>query len=132
LGRRVLAAAEPEPALMLARRRQVLLTIEQAMLSLLLASGAALMWQRGWGVGQARWLGVKLGLVVFLIVPLEAMHAYVGQVWIRRGLQQTAAPPFSKDLRRGLAMDEMIRTLEVVLLGLAIPLILWLSIQKPF
>jgi hypothetical protein len=129
---RVLAAGEATASLALARKRQLVLGLEHVCLLLLLGSGAALMWQRGWGLGQARWLGVKLGLVVFLLVPLEGIHAYVGHVWIRRGLRQTATLPYSKDLRRGLGMDEMIRTLSLLLLGLAVPLMIWLSVVKPF
>ena len=100
--------------------------------AVLLAAGLLLMQHRGWGLGHARWLGVKVGLVAFLFLPLQAMHAYVCHAWIARGLRQTAAPPFSKDLVRGLGMEEMIRTLEVVLLGVAIPLLVWLSVAKPF
>lgn len=86
----------------------------------------------GWGVGHARWLGVKLGLVAFLVAPLEAFHAYASHVWIARGLRQTAAPPFSKDLLRGVGMEEMVRTLGIPLLGIGVPLLLWLSLAKPF
>ena len=60
------------------------------------------------------------------------MHAWVCHVWIARGLRQTAAPPFSKDLARGIGMDDMIRALAAPLLGVAVPLIVWLSAKKPF
>jgi hypothetical protein len=109
-----------------------LVAAEHAFLALALASGLALMAGRGWGLGRARWLGLKLGLVVFLLVPLEAMHAYVCHVWIRRGLRETAAPPFSKDLARGIGMEDMLRALAIPLLGLAVPLLVWLSFVKPF
>jgi hypothetical protein len=87
---------------------------------------------RGWGLGQARWLALKLGLVAFLLVPLEAMHAYICHVWIERGLQETGSPPFSKDLERGIGMDDMLRALAVPLLLLALPLLVWLSLGKPW
>jgi hypothetical protein len=87
---------------------------------------------RGWGLGQARWLGLKLGLVAFLLVPLEAMHAYICHGWIARGLRETDAPPFSKDLERGIGMDDMLRALAVPLLLLALPLLVWLSVKKPW
>jgi hypothetical protein len=67
-----------------------------------------------------------------LVLPLEAMHAWVCHVWIDRGLRQTPAPPFSKDLARGIGMDDMIRALAAPLLGVAIPLIVWLSVSRPF
>lgn len=86
---------------------------------------------RGWGLSHARWLGVKVGLVAFLFVPLQVMHAYVCHVWIARGLGQTSAPPYAKDLVRGLGMEEMIRTLEAVLFGAAVPLVIWLSVCRP-
>lgn len=97
-----------------------------------LASGFALMHEKGFRVGYPLWLSLKLGLTVFLVLPLEAMHAYVGHVWIARGLRQTASPPFSKDLARGVGIDDMIRTLALLLLGVAIPLMVWLSLAKPF
>jgi len=81
---------------------------------------------------RAAWLHLKLGLVAFLVVPLEGMHAYVCHVWIARGLRSTAAPPFAKDLARGLGMQEMIHALEVPLLGTGVPLLTWLSLAKPF
>lgn len=86
---------------------------------------------RGWGLAHARWLGLKLGLVAFLVVPLEAMHACVAHLWISRGLRETGAPPFSKDLVRGIGMDEMLRTLAALLLGAGVPLLIWLSVAKP-
>ena len=109
-----------------------LVAAEHLFLALALATGLALMASRGWGLGRARWLGLKLGLVVFLLVPLEAMHAYVCHVWIGRGLRETASPPFSKDLARGIGMEDMLRALAIPLLGLAVPLLVWLSVFKPF
>jgi hypothetical protein len=128
------ARAGGDPGRELSARRRVwpLLAVEHAGLALALLAGLALLETRGWGPGRARWLGLKLGLTLFLVVPLEAMHAWVCHVWIARGLRQTAAPPFAKDLARGIGMDEMIRALAAPLLGLAIPLIVWLSVRKPF
>lgn len=106
---------------------------EHACLAVALAAGLALMAGRGWGVGRARWLGLKLGLVAFLLVPLEAMHAYVSHAWIGPGLARTgAAPPFAKDLARGIGMEDMLRALAIPLLGIAVPLLVWLSLVKPF
>ena len=84
------------------------------------------------GVGQRRWLDLKLGVVAFLVVPLEAMHAWVNHGWIARGLRETAAPPFSRDLERGIGMDDMVRTLSALLLGAAVPFLVWLSVKEPF
>ena len=122
----------PAAELAARRRLQPLLRLEHASLLLLLVSGLLLMRQRGWGLGHARWLLAKLGLVAFLVVPLEAFHAWIAHVWIARGLRQTPAPPFSKHLARGLAVQEMIATLAVPLLGMALPLLLWLSLARPF
>lgn len=123
-----------DPTRELAARRRVrpLLVVEHAGLTLALLAGVALLEARGWGPGRARWLGLKLGLTVFLVLPLEAMHAWVCHVWIARGLRQTATPPFSKDLMRGVGMDDMIRALAAPLLGVGIPLIVWLSVKHPF
>jgi hypothetical protein len=122
------------PAIELAVRHRLakVTWLEHSAFALTLATGALLMRLHGWGLGHARWLALKLGLVVFLVLPLEAMHAYVCHVWVARGLRQTAAAPYAKDLERGLGVEEMIRALAIPLLGLGIPLILWLSTRKPF
>ena len=131
---RLLAARRCGEARELAARLSLrrLLAAEHALLAVALATGLALMMGRGWAPRHARWFGLKLGLVVFLLIPLEAMHAYVTHVWIARGLRETAAPPFSKDLARGIGMEDMLRALAIPLLALAIPLLVWLSIFKPF
>jgi hypothetical protein len=131
---RLLAARHRGPDDELAARRSLrrLLEAEHALLLLALATGLALMIGRGWAPRYARWFGLKLGLVVFLLIPLEAMHAYVTHVWIARGLRETAAAPFSKDLARGIGMEDMLRALAIPLLGIAVPLLVWLSVFKPF
>ena len=101
-------------------------------LALALGAGLALMGLRGWGPGRARWFGLKLGLVAFLLVPLEAMHVYIWHGCVGPGLRDTAAPPFAKDLARGIGMEDMLRALAIPLLALALPLLLWLSRAKPF
>ena len=124
-------AAETPQGLAVRRRLQPWLAAEHVGLALALASGYALTRLLGWGLGHARWFGVKLGLVAFLVVPLEGMHAYICHVWIARGLLQTREPPFSKDLLRGIGMEEMVRTLELPLLGIGVPLLVWLSVAQP-
>jgi hypothetical protein len=104
---------------------------EHVCLCVALASGLAVLGMRGWGPGRARWLGLKLGLVAFLLVPLEAMHVYIWHGWVGPGLRQTAAPPFAKELERGIGMEDMLRALGIPLLGLAIPLLVYLSLVKP-
>ena len=129
---RARAGGHPGRELSARRRIRPWLAVEHAGLALALLAGLALLETRGWGPGRARWLGLKLGLTLFLVVPLEAMHAWVCHVWIARGLRQTAAPPFSKDLARGIGMDDMIRVLAAPLLGIGVPLIVWLSVKHPF
>jgi hypothetical protein len=114
------------------RRLQPLVTVEHGAFVLALAAGFALLAVRHWGLGQARWLAVKIGLTAFLLLPLEAMHAWICHGWIARGLGQTAAPPFSKDLARGVGMEDMLRALALPLLGLAVPILFWLSLRKPW
>src|SRR5207247_586517 len=75
------------------------------------------------------------------LAHLGALAAWVGPALVAqvalwraraRGLRQTAAPPFSKDLARGIGMDDMIRALAAPLLGIGVPLIVWLSVKHPF
>jgi hypothetical protein len=125
-------AGVPGEELSARRRLQPALVAEHAALGLLILSGFALLRHHGWGLGHARWLALKMGLVAFLVVPLETIHAVVCHRWMARGLRQTQAPPFSKDLERAIGMDDMVRVLAVPLLGLGLPLILWLSMFRPF
>jgi hypothetical protein len=120
-------SGRPEDELRARRRIRGLVTLEHAALAAALGSGLILLDVLGLALGRYRWLDLKLGLVAFLLLPLEGMHA-----WIARGLRQTAAPPFSRDLARGIGMDDMVRTLSAVLLGAALPLLVWLSVREPF
>ena len=109
-----------------------MIAAEHVALAAALLSGWLLMDALGLAVGQRRWLDVKLGLVAFLVLPLEGMHAWVTHGWIARGLRQTPAPPFARVLERGIGMDDMVRTLSALLLGIAVPLLVWLSVAEPF
>ena len=108
------------------------LWVEQAAFVVSLLSGLLLMQSYGWGETHARWLGVKLGLVVFLLVPLEGMHAWIAHAWIAPGLRRSRDNAFAKELARGLGVEDMLRTLELVLLTPGVPLLVWLSVSKPF
>lgn len=116
------------------RRSSGVLAVEHAALAAAIAAGLALMSLHGWRLGYPRWLSIKVGLVAFLIVPLEGMHAWVNHVWLARALHEPAAPgaPLPRALDRGLGMDDMVRTLAALLLGLAVPFIVWLSTARPF
>jgi hypothetical protein len=116
----------------LRRRLAGVIAAEHLALTVLLLSGLALAAGRGWTFGHPRWFGVKLGLVLFLLVPIEGMHAYVAHFWIARGIARTRGGDLHKDLSRGLGMEEMLRTLSIPLLGVAVPLIVWLSLSRPF
>lgn len=118
----------------LARHRAAMrpLLVEQAAFALLLLSGLLLMQSYGWSPTRARWLGVKLGLVVFLLVPLQGMHGWIAHAWIAPGLRGSSGGAFAKTLVRGLGIEEMIRTLELVLMAPAVALLVWLSVRKPF
>jgi len=107
--------------------------VEHAALAVLLASGFLLMSRLGWGPGHPRWLGVKLGLVAFVIVPLEAMHAWVNHVWIPRALREALPGQVTRPLERWIGMDDMVRALALLLVvGAVLPLIGWLSWARPF
>ena len=120
------------PRLAARRRVQPVVLVEHLAFLLGLGAGVALLLHRHWGLGHARWLAVKIGLTLFLLVPLEAMHAWIAHGWIARGLRQTSAPPFSKDLVRGIGMDDMLRALAAPLLAASVPLLAWLSLRKPW
>lgn len=126
------ARARGEAGLEARRGLQPLATARHLMLGLALATGFWLMQNLQLGPARARWLALKLGLVAFLVVPMEAMHAFIAHGWTARGLRRTPAPPFDRELERGLGVEEMLRTLAVPLFGLGLPLVLWLSFRKPF
>jgi hypothetical protein len=126
------ASGDPGHELRARQRLQPRLAAEHAAFVLLLVTGILLMREHGWALTRARWLTLKLGLVAFLVVPFEAMHAFVVHGFIARGLRKTPQPPLARDLVRGIGVEEMLRTLAIPLLGLGVPLILWLSLAQPF
>jgi nitric oxide reductase large subunit len=130
----LIAARRGDEARQLAVRRRVLPVVLAEHLAFVigLAAGVLLLLHRHWGLGHARGLAVKIGLTLFLLVPLEAMHAWIAHGWIARGLRQTPAPPLSKDLVRGIGMDDMLRALAAPLLAASVPLLVWLSLRKPW
>jgi hypothetical protein len=125
-------SGRPEDELAARRRVRAVVVLEHAALAVALVSGLLLMNVYGLPLGRHRWLDLKLGLVAFLLLPLEGMHAWVNHVWIARGLRQAQALAFPRDLARGIALDDMVRTLSAVLLGAALPLLVWLSVREPF
>jgi hypothetical protein len=124
--------AGPEAELRARRSWHVLRHAETALLALGFASGLVLMNAHGWRLGYPRWLSTKLGLVAFLLVPLEGFRVYITLFWLGPGLRATEAPPFSKELERARSMEEMLGALSLPLLLIALPLILWLSWTRPF
>ena len=126
------ASGDAQRELRARRRLQPLLVLEHVAFLLLLITGVLLMREHGWGLTRARWLTLKLGLVAFLVVPLEGMHAFIAHGFIARGLRQTSNPPLAKDLARGLGVEEMLRALAIPLFGIGLPLLVWLSVKKPF
>jgi hypothetical protein len=113
------------------RRAHRLLWVEHVGFVVLVGTGLALLALSGARLAQLRWLSLKFGIVLFLLAPLEAMHAYVAQAWIAPGLRQTPAPPFAKALARGIAVQRMILTVGAPLLAIALPLLVWLSVARP-
>jgi hypothetical protein len=109
-----------------------LLLVEHGGFALTLLSGLLLMRAHGWGLTHARWLGAKVSLVGFLFVPLVAMHAWIAHAWILPGQRDGASDEAAKQSRRGLAIEQMLRTLELVLLVPGLLLIVWLSLRRPF
>lgn len=97
-----------------------------------LSSGYALMRLHGWTLAYPRWLALKIGLVLFLFLPLEAFLTYVGVCWVAPGLRRTLRPPFAQELTRAASMQQMVWAIAVPLLGLALPLVIWLSLARPF
>ena len=117
----------PQAELLARRRFHSLRYLEAVAFALGLGVGLALMNLHGWRLGYPRWLSAKLGLVAFLLVPLEGFRLYLSLVWLGPGLRQTKAPPFAQDLARAISMDDMLQALAVPLLLLALPAVLWLS-----
>jgi hypothetical protein len=102
--------------------------VQHGLFALVLVSGGALLASAPSSVQHARWLHAKVGLTAFLLVPLEAFHAYVNHVWIARALRDGSA----RLLERGTGLDDMVRSLAVPLFGVAVPLLFWLSLRRPF
>jgi hypothetical protein len=114
------------------RRAPRLLQARLVALGVVVVSGLLAMDRLGWSPAWPRWFGVKLGLVLFLIVPLEAFQAWVGLAWLQPGLEETRELPFSRRLERALSMQDMLWALSALLLGAGVPGLIWLSVAKPF
>jgi hypothetical protein len=114
------------------RRAPSLLHVRLVSLGVAVVTGTLAMDRLGWSPAWPRWFGVKLGLVLFLVLPLEAFQAWVGLAWLQPGLEETAAPPFSKRLVRALSMQDMLFALSALLLGAGVPGLVWLSLARPF
>jgi len=107
--------------------------VEHVALAAALASGYFLMSALGWGPGHPRWLGVKLGLVAFVVLPLEGMHAWVNHVLVARALREAPPGQVTRALERWIGMDDMVRALALLLLaGAVLPFIAWVSWRQPF
>jgi hypothetical protein len=111
------------------RRWHFLMAVQSVSFAVVVLTGFVSMRSHGWTLAYPRWLALKIGLVAFLFVPLEAFLAYVGAFWIRPGLSE--APP-SRMLERGASMQGMVWAIAVPLGGLALPLVVWLSVARPF
>ena len=122
----------PEHELDSRRRWHRLRHLEAVAFALGLGLGFALMTLHGWRIGYPRWLSAKLGLVAFLLTPLEGFRVYVTLFWLGPGLHATAAPPFAKEMERACSMEKMLGALSLPLLVIALPLVLWLSWARPF
>ncbi len=108
---------EPAAYLVVLRGAQGLLQVRLVALGIAVVSGLMAMDRLGWSPAWPRWFGVKLGLVLFLVIPLEAFQAWVGLAWFGPGLEETEAPPFSRRLERALSMQDMLWALSGLLLG---------------
>jgi len=122
----------PEEYLAALRGAPVLLQARLIALGVVVVSGLFAMDRLGWSPAWPRWFGVKLGLVLFLIVPLEAFQAWVGLAWLQPGLEETKDLPFSRRLERALSMQDMLWALSALLLGAGVPGLVWLSLARPF
>lgn len=112
----------------LARR---LALVEQLALALLVVSGLLAMRANGWSFGWPRWLGVKAGLSVFLLLPLGVLQAIAVHGFEAPGLRRPGAAG-ARLVERGLALEGMVRTLQLVLGLPALLLCAWLALARPF
>ncbi len=112
----------------MARRLAVL---EQAALLLLVASGLLAMRAFGWSFGWPRWLGLKAGLTGFLLLPLGVLQAIAVHGFVAEGGRRAGAAG-ARLVERGLALERMVRTLQLVLGLPALLLCAWLARARPF
>jgi len=130
--REALDAASTPEELSVRRRALTLFGVHHLAALAAFGSGWFLMRLRGWSFGYPRWLAVKIGRTLLLLLPLVGMHAWVCRRWIAPGIAEAARTGGSKRLARGLSMDEMLRAIGVPLVALAAALMFWLSLSRPF
>jgi hypothetical protein len=114
-----------------ARRTPLVFAVQHAAFLAALLTGATVMSSRGWGIGHARWLAVKLLLVFALFVPLQGFHAYICHVFLPRA-RRIAGGYGDRQVERGEGLEAIIRTIAIPLFGIAIPLVFWLAMKRPF
>jgi hypothetical protein len=112
------------------RRTTAVFAVQHGAFLIVLLTGAVVMSARGWGIGHARWLAVKLLVVVALFVPLEGFHAYICHVFLPQARRLTGAYG-DRQVERGEGLEAIIRTIATPLFGIAIPLVFWLATRKP-
>jgi hypothetical protein len=115
----------------LLRQRRFILVVEHLSFLVALTSGCLLMWRHGWGLGSRRWLALKVGLIVSLLIPIESFHAYICHVFLPAA-RRIVGPSGPVQVARGLSLESIIGTIGLTLFALAVPLIFWLSLGRPF
>jgi hypothetical protein len=124
------ARGRGEHAVLATRRRwHFLIAVQSVSFAVVVLTGVLSMRSHGWTLAYPRWLALKVGIVLFLFVPLECFLAYVGWGWVRPGLE---SPSSSRALERGASMQGMVWAIALPLLGLALPVVVWLSVWRPF
>jgi hypothetical protein len=124
--------AGPDREIQIRSRLNPVVWIEHGALAVVLLTGGWLMVAHGIWPGRARWFDLKVGLVAFVILPLECMHAYVAHVWMAGGGRAPEGSAARQLFRRGLGVEEMLRTLGLPLLAAAVALVVWVSLTRPF
>lgn len=107
-----------------------LLTIEHLAFALLLGSGVVMWWLSG--LAMPLWLTQKLWLVLLLLVPLEIVDIWLGNIllmrWHRQFGETTHWPPSAT--RWLVFYHGAFTRLAMLMLPVAVASILWLAVSK--
>lgn len=125
----------PRDAGALARRNEFMerfdrgAIIEHVAFPLLLATGVLLVWLAGWSWREVNWLGVKLGIVLLVFVPMEIIDYYISHFGgNKRRIRHSGNPERYEAMTR---FHWLFFRVSTPLVMIFVPILFYFAVAKP-